>query len=93
MDGFGTEKFREELGYTFTPFDAMVTGSGYPRTVGFKEVKWRMLISPRRWWALFIIEFLLHFIKVYAIIAFLLRRDSTIQYKFQHVSLEWHRLS
>lgn len=39
VDGIGTEKLSEELGYTFTPFDAMVTGSGYPRIVGFKEVK------------------------------------------------------
>ncbi|MFX0025479.1 MAG: cellulase family glycosylhydrolase [Candidatus Hermodarchaeota archaeon] len=39
VDGVGTEKLSEELGYIFTPFDAMLTGSGYTRTVGFNEVK------------------------------------------------------
>ncbi|MFX0040683.1 MAG: cellulase family glycosylhydrolase [Candidatus Heimdallarchaeota archaeon] len=39
VDGFGAEKLSEGLGYTFTPFDAMVTGSGYSRTIGFSEVK------------------------------------------------------
>lgn len=39
VDGVGTEKLNEDLGYNFTPFDAMLTGSGYTRTVGFKEVK------------------------------------------------------
>ncbi|MFX0019073.1 MAG: cellulase family glycosylhydrolase [Promethearchaeota archaeon] len=39
VDGVGAEKFSEELGYNFTPFDAMLTGSGYTRTIGFKEIK------------------------------------------------------
>ena len=39
VDGIGTEKLSEELGYIFTPFDAMLTGSGYTRTIGFNEVK------------------------------------------------------
>ncbi|MFW9785243.1 MAG: cellulase family glycosylhydrolase [Candidatus Heimdallarchaeota archaeon] len=39
VDGVGSEKLSEDLGYTFTPFDAMLTGSGYTRAVGFKEVK------------------------------------------------------
>ncbi|MFX1353512.1 MAG: cellulase family glycosylhydrolase [Promethearchaeota archaeon] len=39
IDGIGAEKQSEELGYTFTPFDAMLTGAGYTRTIGFKEIK------------------------------------------------------
>ncbi len=39
VDGVGAEKLTEELGYTFTPIDAMLTGSGYTRVVGYKEIK------------------------------------------------------
>lgn len=39
VDGVGAEKFTDDLGYNFTPFDAMLTGSGFTRKVGFKEVK------------------------------------------------------
>ena len=39
VDGTGNEKFTEDFGYTFTPIDAMLTGSGYSRTVGYNEIK------------------------------------------------------
>ncbi len=39
VDGIGTEKLTDDLGYTFTPIDAILTGSGYSRVVGYKEVK------------------------------------------------------
>ncbi|MFX1320173.1 MAG: cellulase family glycosylhydrolase [Promethearchaeota archaeon] len=39
VDGVGAEKFTEPLGYVFTPIDAMLTGSGYTRVVGFNEIK------------------------------------------------------
>ena len=39
VDGIGAEKFSEDFGYTFTPIDAMLTGSGFTRTVGFNELK------------------------------------------------------
>lgn len=39
VDGIGAEKLTDDLGYTFTPIDAILTGSGYSRVVGYKEVK------------------------------------------------------
>jgi hypothetical protein len=39
VDGVDAEKLTEELGYMFTPIDAMLTGSGYSRIVGYKEIK------------------------------------------------------
>ncbi|NHJ23723.1 MAG: glycosyl hydrolase family 5 [Candidatus Lokiarchaeota archaeon] len=39
VDGSNIEGFSEVLGYAFTPIDAMLTGSGYPRTVGYREIK------------------------------------------------------
>ncbi|MFX0021430.1 MAG: cellulase family glycosylhydrolase [Candidatus Hermodarchaeota archaeon] len=39
VDGIGAEKFSEDFGYTFTPLDAILTGSGFARTVGFNELK------------------------------------------------------
>ncbi len=39
VDGVGAEKLTDDLGYTFTPIDAILTGSGYSRIVGYKEVK------------------------------------------------------
>lgn len=38
VDGTGKERV-DELGLAFSPIDAMLTGSGFTRTVGFKEVK------------------------------------------------------
>jgi hypothetical protein len=48
VDGVGAEKFTEDLGYTFTPIDAMLTGSGYTRTVGYKEIKRLGIKETRR---------------------------------------------
>ena len=48
VDGFGAEKLTEELGYTFTPIDAMLTGSGYTRVVGYKEIKRLSIKETRR---------------------------------------------
>nr|MDO8114452.1 cellulase family glycosylhydrolase [Candidatus Sigynarchaeota archaeon] len=39
MDGSNFKGLNETLGYTFTPLDAMVTASGIPRTVGYREIK------------------------------------------------------
>jgi hypothetical protein len=39
VDGSNIEDFTEVLGYVFKPIDAMLTGAGYPRTVGYQEVK------------------------------------------------------
>ena len=39
VDGIGVEKLTEDLGYNFTPIDAILTGSGYSRVVGYKEIK------------------------------------------------------
>ncbi len=39
VDGSGIEGFSGILGYAFTPIDAMVTASGHPRTVGYREIK------------------------------------------------------
>ena len=39
VDGTGAEKFTEDFGYTFTPFDAILVGSGFTRTVGYNEIK------------------------------------------------------
>ncbi|MFX1419163.1 MAG: cellulase family glycosylhydrolase [Promethearchaeota archaeon] len=39
VDGIGAEKLTDDLGYTFTPIDAILTGSGHSRVVGYKEVK------------------------------------------------------
>ncbi|MFX0178210.1 MAG: cellulase family glycosylhydrolase [Candidatus Hodarchaeota archaeon] len=39
VDGVNTENLTEDLGYTFTPIDAILTGSGFSRVVGYKEIK------------------------------------------------------
>ena len=39
IDGVGAEKLTDDLGYAFTPIDAILTGSGYTRVVGYKEIK------------------------------------------------------
>jgi hypothetical protein len=39
VDGSNYKGLNETLGYTFTPIDAMATASGFPRTVGYREVK------------------------------------------------------
>jgi hypothetical protein len=39
VDGIGAEKLTDDLGYTFTPIDAMLVGSGFTRTVGYNEIK------------------------------------------------------
>ncbi|MFW9971027.1 MAG: cellulase family glycosylhydrolase, partial [Candidatus Odinarchaeota archaeon] len=39
VDGVGAEKFSEDFGYTFTPIDAMLVGSGFTRTIGYNEIK------------------------------------------------------
>lgn len=39
VDGIEWKGISEVLGYAFTPIDAMLTGAGYPRTVGYREVK------------------------------------------------------
>jgi hypothetical protein len=39
VDGSNLEGFSEILGHAFTPLDAMLTGSGYTRTVGYREIK------------------------------------------------------
>ncbi|MFX1242634.1 MAG: cellulase family glycosylhydrolase [Promethearchaeota archaeon] len=39
VDGIGAEKLSEDFGYTFSPIDAMLTGSGFTRTVGYNELK------------------------------------------------------
>lgn len=39
LDGSEWEGISEVLGYAFTPIDAMLTGAGYSRTVGYREVK------------------------------------------------------
>ncbi|MFX1453535.1 MAG: cellulase family glycosylhydrolase, partial [Promethearchaeota archaeon] len=39
VDGIGAEKLTDDLGYTFTPIDAILTGSGYSQVVGYKEIK------------------------------------------------------
>jgi len=48
VDGTGAEKFTEDLGYTFTPIDAMLVGSGYSRIVGFNEIKRLGIKETRR---------------------------------------------
>ncbi|MFW9948632.1 MAG: cellulase family glycosylhydrolase [Candidatus Thorarchaeota archaeon] len=48
VDGEGVEKLTEDLGYTFKPFDAMLTGSGFPRVVGYKEIKRLGIKETRR---------------------------------------------
>jgi hypothetical protein len=48
VDGVNTEKFSEELGYTFTPIDAILTGSGFTRIVGYKEIKRLGIKETRR---------------------------------------------
>lgn len=47
VDGAGTEKLEESLGHSFTPLDAMLTGSGYTRIVGYREIK-RLSIKETR---------------------------------------------
>ncbi|MFX1378750.1 MAG: cellulase family glycosylhydrolase [Promethearchaeota archaeon] len=39
VDGIGAEKFSEDFGHKFTPFDAMLVGSGFTRSVGYNELK------------------------------------------------------
>lgn len=39
IDGSNYEGFSEVLGHAFTPFEAMITGVGYPRTIGYREIK------------------------------------------------------
>ena len=39
VDGSEWEGKSEVLGYVFTPIDAMLTGAGYNRTIGYQEVK------------------------------------------------------
>jgi len=39
LDGSEWAGISEVLGYAFTPIDAMLTGAGYSRTVGYREVK------------------------------------------------------
>lgn len=39
VDGSQWEGKSEVLGHVFTPFDAMLTGAGYTRTIGYQEVK------------------------------------------------------
>lgn len=47
VDGAGTEKLEENWGHSFTPLDAMLTGSGYTRIVGYREIK-RLSIKETR---------------------------------------------
>ena len=47
VDGAGTEKLEENLGHSFTPLDAMLTGSGYTRIIGYREIK-RLSIKETR---------------------------------------------
>ena len=39
VDGSNIKGFKEILGHAFTPIDAMATGAGYTRTIGFHEIK------------------------------------------------------
>jgi len=39
VDGSNKKNFSEILGHVFTPIDAMLTATGYPRIVGYQEVK------------------------------------------------------
>ncbi|MFX0134543.1 MAG: cellulase family glycosylhydrolase [Candidatus Hodarchaeota archaeon] len=39
VDGSGWEGKSDGLGHVFTPIDAMLTGAGYTRTIGYQEVK------------------------------------------------------
>ena len=39
IDGSNYEGFSEVLGHAFTPFEAMITGSGHSRTIGYREIK------------------------------------------------------
>ena len=39
VDGSNISNFSEILGYAFTPIDAMATGSGYSRIIGYREIK------------------------------------------------------
>lgn len=48
VDGVGAESFTEGFGYIFTPIDAILTGSGYTRVVGFKEIKRLGIKETRR---------------------------------------------
>ncbi len=38
VDGSGFD-FSDTMGHAFTPIDAMVTGAGYPRIIGYRELK------------------------------------------------------
>ncbi len=45
----GAQKgFSEELGHSFTPFDAILTGSGHSREVGYTEIKISETVETRR---------------------------------------------
>jgi hypothetical protein len=39
VDGSNTPGLNETLGYTFMPIDAMATGAGFTRKVGYREIK------------------------------------------------------
>jgi len=39
VDGSYIENFSDVLGHAFTPIDAMLTGAGYSRTIGYREIK------------------------------------------------------
>lgn len=39
VDGSNIKGFKDILGYAFTPIDAMLTGAGYTRSIGFHEIK------------------------------------------------------
>lgn len=39
LDGSNMTGFKEILGHAFVPFDAMAISSGYPRDIGFHEIK------------------------------------------------------
>jgi hypothetical protein len=39
LDGSNNPSAPEALGYAFTPFDAMAAGSGFPRQLGFREIR------------------------------------------------------
>lgn len=48
IDGSGKAGFSEVLGYAFTPFDAMLTAAGVPRTVPFREIKFTSIKETRK---------------------------------------------
>ncbi len=48
VDGSENEDLNDYIGYTFTPFDAMLTAAGHSRTVGFNKVKGLGIKEVRR---------------------------------------------